>query len=163
MFLDKVEQARGSIPSDRVGVLLVGHGQPDEWDVEWPTETEHEIGAADEHPRAARRERLRPRQARPGVDGVQAAAGRASGARNSLARGIDLLVYFSAGISAESIHSQYDVPKLMSEARRSPPRVAVVNLGAWNDHPLTIQAIAERVERMIRTPAETPAALASEA
>ena len=76
--------------------------------------------------------------------------------------GIDLLAYFSAGISAESIHSQYDVPKLMSKAD-DPAGVAVVNLGAWNDHPLAIQAITERVERMLRRPAETPAALADEA
>ena len=29
----------------KVGVLLVGYGQPDEWDVEWPTETEQDLGS----------------------------------------------------------------------------------------------------------------------
>lgn len=57
-------------------------------------------------------------------------------------------LYFSAGIGAESIHSQYDVPELIAAAR-IPPGVEAVNLGARNDHPLTIRAIAERVEPLL--------------
>ena len=34
----------GDTPKSKVAMLLVGHGQPDEWDVEWATETEQEIG-----------------------------------------------------------------------------------------------------------------------
>ena len=58
------------------------------------------------------------------------------------------LLYFSAGISAESIHSQYDVPELVAEAQ-IPDGVETVNLGAWNNHPLTIKAIAERVKPLL--------------
>ncbi|MBD3291059.1 hypothetical protein GF337_19785, partial [candidate division KSB1 bacterium] len=43
MFVMRVNKTRGSTPKEKVGILLVGHGQPDEWDVEWPTETEQEI------------------------------------------------------------------------------------------------------------------------
>jgi protoheme ferro-lyase len=161
MFLDKLEKARGSIPADRVGVLLVGHGQPDEWDVEWPTETEHEISL-----RTSVLELLAENgydRAKLDLAWMEFKQPRVAHRATELASsGIDLLVYFSAGISAESIHSQYDVPKLMSEAV-IPAGVTVVNLGAWNDHPLTIQAIVERAGRMIRTPSESPGALASEA
>jgi protoheme ferro-lyase len=160
MFLDKVEQARGQVPRDRVGVLLVGHGQPDEWDVEWPTETEHEI--------ALRRSILEllvdSGYDRDKVDlaWMEFKQPRVAPRATELARSdIDLLVYFSAGISAESIHSQYDVPKLMSKAQ-IPAGVAVVNLGAWNDHPLTIQAIAEKVDRLMRSPHQETGILAAE-
>ena len=74
-----------------------------------------------------------------------------------------MISYFSAAISAESIHSEYDVPELVSQAEMPPGRHPCRTWGAWNDHPLTIQAIAERAERMIRTTAESPAVLVSEA
>ena len=31
--------------------------------------------------------------------------------------GVEKIVFFSAAISADSIHSQYDIPELVSEAR----------------------------------------------
>ena len=147
MFVDKVEAERGSLPRGEVAVLLVGHGQPDEWDVEWPTETEHELGL------------------RAGIIDALVATGydrrlldlawmefkepKATERAAQLASsGAKKIVYFSAGISAESIHSQYDVPKLVEKARID-ERVDVVNLGAWNNHPLTIKAISERVESLL--------------
>jgi sirohydrochlorin ferrochelatase len=147
MFVEKVEEARGEVPRDRTAVLLVGHGQPDEWDEEWPTETEHELslrtgiidalverGYSREHLDLAWMEFKEPEV------GEKAA--------ELAAADPDLLVYFSAGISAESIHSQYDVPELVAGAG-IPREVRTVNLGAWNDHPLTIRAIAERVEALL--------------
>ncbi len=44
MFIERANANIGDTDKSNVGVLLVGHGQPDEWDVEWPTETEHELG-----------------------------------------------------------------------------------------------------------------------
>lgn len=52
--------------------------------------------------------------------------------------------YFSAAISADAIHSQYDVPALVNAAN-VPEMVELVNLGAWNDHPMVIQAIREKI------------------
>ena len=147
MFVAKVEAERGDLPRDEVAVLLVGHGQPDEWDVEWPTETEHEIalrtnimdalvdeGYDRENLDLAWMEFKDPRV-------PERAAELAS-------QGITKLVFFTTGISAESIHSQYDVPELVAEARIG-DGVDVVNLGAWNDHPLAIQAITERVAELL--------------
>ncbi|MDF1542338.1 MAG: ferrochelatase [Anaerosomatales bacterium] len=143
MFVEKVEAERGDVPRDRVAVLLVGHGQPDEWDEEWATETEHELGL---------REHIIDALVAEGYDRslldlawmsfkeptVPERAGELASA------GADKLVYFSTGISAESIHSQYDVPELVAKARID-ESVEVVNLGAWNNHALTIRAIAESV------------------
>ncbi len=44
MFVHRAAANIGDTPKSEVGILLVGHGQPDEWDVEWSTETEQEIG-----------------------------------------------------------------------------------------------------------------------
>ncbi|MGD8903942.1 MAG: hypothetical protein PVI67_10290, partial [Anaerolineae bacterium] len=44
MFVQRANAHIGDTDKSRVGILLVGHGQPDEWDVEWATETEQEIG-----------------------------------------------------------------------------------------------------------------------
>lgn len=147
MFVDKVEQARGDVPREDVAVLLVGHGQPDEWDREWPTETEHELqlrhSIIDALVAAGYDRKLLDLAwmefKSPKVP-ERALAMAAAGARK--------FMYFSAGISAESLHSQYDVPKLVEKAGLG-PSVQPINMGAWNDHPLTIQAIAERVEALL--------------
>jgi protoheme ferro-lyase len=147
MFVDKVEKERGDLPRDKVGVLLVGHGQPDEWDREWPTETEHELALRSSIIDALveigyRRELL-------DLAWMEFKEPRVPARCTQLARsGVRKIIYFSAGISAESIHSQYDVPELVARADVGRD-VEVVNLGAWNNHPLTIKAIAESVEPLL--------------
>jgi protoheme ferro-lyase len=147
MFVDKVEKERGDVPRDQVGVLLVGHGQPDEWDREWPTETEHELALRSSIIDALveigyRRELL-------DLAWMEFKKPRVPARCTQLASsGVRKIIYFSAGISAESIHSQYDVPELVARANVGCD-VEVVNLGAWNNHPLTIKAIAESVEPLL--------------
>jgi len=143
MFLEKANAAAGDTDRSKVGVLLVGHGQPDEWDKEFPTETEHEIsfrknvldllvanGYRRENVGLAWMEFKEPKPAEK--------------VEELLANGVEKILYFSAAISADSIHSQNDVPELMHEAK-VPDGFPMINLGAWNDHPLTIQAIKEKV------------------
>jgi hypothetical protein len=57
-------------------------------------------------------------------------------------------LYFSAAISADALHSQYDVPALIHAARLR-PGVNAVNLGAWNDDPLVIAAIKEKIDSAV--------------
>jgi protoheme ferro-lyase len=65
---------------------------------------------------------------------------------NSLAAsGIKKMIFFSAAISADGIHSQSDIPELVEKAKAS-KQVEVIDLGAWNDHPLVIKAIREKIE-----------------
>ena len=149
MFREKADAALGDGDRSKTGVLLVGHGQPDEWDVMWPTETEHEVafrqnilnklvegGYKKENVDLAWMEFKEPQPAEK--------------VEQLLANGVEKILYFSAAISADSIHSQYDVPELMHEAR-VPEGFEMVNLGAWNDHPLTIQAIMEKVVAAINS------------
>lgn len=58
--------------------------------------------------------------------------------------GVEKLLYFSAAISADAIHSQYDVPDLVNQAK-VPQGFPLINLGAWNDDPIVIQAIKEKI------------------
>jgi hypothetical protein len=58
--------------------------------------------------------------------------------------GVEKIFYFPAAVSADSFHSQYDIPELIGEAK-VPASFLLVNLGDWNDHPLVIQAIFVRL------------------
>ncbi len=143
-FVEKTDAAIGGADKRGVGVVLVGHGQPDEWDREWPTETEHELafrqGILDQLAGAGYpRENLGLawmsfKEPRPAALVEQLAA-----------NGVRKIVYFSAAISADSIHSQYDTPELIGQAR-VPADLQLINEGGWDDHPRVIQAILEKID-----------------
>jgi hypothetical protein len=142
-----VEKAVAACPdmNDRptTGILLVGHGQPKSWDKEFPTETSQE---------AAFRDKLRERFVTAGFSAgnIRSAwmqfrePGVVSEARALGNANIKRLLVFSAAISADSLHSQFDVPELMKKARL-PTNIEVVNLGAWNDHPRLVDALDEKI------------------
>jgi sirohydrochlorin ferrochelatase len=148
MFLERANAHATDIDKSNVGILLVGHGQPDEWDREWPTETEHELsfrngvldllaanGYERENLSLAWMEFKEPHPA-PKVE-------------EFVERGVKRVLYFSAAISADAMHSQYDTPKLVSKAK-VPPDVQLWNLGAWNDDPIVIRAIKEKIDPLLR-------------
>ena len=147
MFLDKVEAATGDTDRSKVGVLLVGYGQPAEWDREFATETEQEIAFRQSVldllaengylPENLSMAWMMFKSPRP-VEKVEELA----------ARGVEKILYFSAAISADALSSQCHVPEMIERAR-VPAYVELVNLGAWDDHDLTIEAIFERVEPLL--------------
>lgn len=144
MFVYRANNNIADTDKSKVGILLVGHGQPDEWDVEWPTETEQEIGFRldvldllisdgyqEENLSLAWMEFKEPKPAEV--------------VEEFLDNGIERLLFFSAAISADAIHSQYDIPDLVYEADY-PEGFPIINLGAWNNDPLVIQAIKEKID-----------------
>ena len=54
-----------------------------------------------------------------------------------LKNGIEKLLFFSAVMSADAMHSQYDIPELVYEAEY-PEGFPIIDLSAWNDDPLVI-------------------------
>ena len=134
MFLERANNNIGSTEKSKVGILLVGHGQPDEWDVEWPTETEQELGFRYDvldilanngyDPKNLSLAWMEFKEPKP-----------AEKVQEFLDNDIEKLLFFSTAISAESIHSQYDIPTLVYEANY-PDNFPIVNLGAWNDDPI---------------------------
>lgn len=146
MFVQRADANIGDLDKSKVGILLVGHGQPDEWDQEWPTETQQEIcfregilevlsqnGYSKENMSLAWMEFKNPKPAEK--------------VEEFYANGVDKVLYFSAAISADSIHSQYDVPVLVNKAD-IPDWLPLINLGAWNNDPLVISAIKEKIDRL---------------
>lgn len=147
MFLERANTNSKDIDNSKVGVLLVGHGQPDEWDKEWPTETEQELsfrngvlelltanGYKRENLSLAWMEFKEPHPA-PKVE-------------EFVNNGVERILYFSAAISAEAMHSQYDVPKLVNKAK-IPSNIQLLNMGAWNDDPIVIRAIKEKIDILL--------------
>lgn len=144
MFVARANEIVGTHDKSKVGILLVGHGQPDEWDVEWPTETAQEI---------AFRESVLEYLAQDGFDPDNMSMAwmefkepqPAEKVEQFYRNGVDIVLYFAAAISADSIHSMYDIPELVNEAD-VPEDVLLVNLGAWNDDPIVIAAIKEKID-----------------
>jgi protoheme ferro-lyase len=147
MFLQRTKDHIGDIDYSKVGVLLVGHGQPDEWDVEWPTETQQEMGF---------RQSVLDDFARSGFQPENLSLAwmsfkepkPAPKVEDFVDNGVEKVVFFSAAISADSIHSQYDIPELVHEAE-VPDTLPIINLGAWNDDPIVIQAIKEKIDLLM--------------
>ena len=148
MFTSRAAENIGNTDKANVGVLLVGHGQPDEWDIEWPTETEQELKFREDvlnlfEKDGYRRENLslawmefkEPKPA-PKVEEFWQE------------NGVEKVIFYSAAISADSIHSQFDIPELVHQAN-VPDALPIINLGAWNNDPIVIQAIKEKIDQVI--------------
>lgn len=149
MFVTRVNTHLGETDKKKVGVLLVGHGQPKEWDINWPTETAHEIKF---------REDVLELFVKDGYDRKNLNLAwmefrdpcPSEAIKKLIQKGVKKIFYFSAAISADSIHSMCDLPELVAKADIS-NEVEVVNLGAWNDDSLVIQAINEKIDRVKST------------
>jgi protoheme ferro-lyase len=147
MFVEKANAAIGDTDKSKVGVILVGHGQPVEWDKEFPTETEHELKFRESALALLAADGYRPENM--GLAWMEFKEPHPKEkVEELLSKGVEKIIYFSAAISADSIHSQSDVPELIHEAA-IPANIDTINLGAWNDHPLAIQAIQEMIEPLL--------------
>jgi sirohydrochlorin ferrochelatase len=148
MFVERADAVLGETTREKVGVLLVGHGQPDEWDVEFPSETQQETvfregikrafvdaGYKAENVTSAWMEFKEPKPSKKIGELV--------------ANGVERILVFSASISAEAIHSQCDVPDLVRRAK-VPEDIFIINMGAWDNNPLVIRAIMERIDEVAR-------------
>jgi protoheme ferro-lyase len=144
MFVQRANANIGDTDKSEVGILLVGHGQPDEWDVEWATETEQEIGFREAvlelfendgyHPENLGLAWMEFKEPEP-----------AEKIEEWLDNGVKKVLYFSAAISADAMHSQWDIPTLVNKSR-VPEGYPLINLGAWNDDPIVIRAIKEKID-----------------
>jgi protoheme ferro-lyase len=147
MFVSRADEHLAGTPKSKVGVLLVGHGQPSDWDRIYPTQTEQETLFRD-----AITDRLvadgyqRDNISLAWMDFKEPAIDEA--VRRLVERGVEKLLVFATSISASSLHRLYDIPAAV-EAAGIPEEVEVVNLGAWDDDPIVIRAIKERVDRCL--------------
>jgi sirohydrochlorin ferrochelatase len=147
VFLEKVYTQMGNTSKEKVAIALVGHGQPDEWDVEWATETEQEMAFREEIIKLFVADGFRPENL--GSAWMEFKEPKpASLMETFVENGVTKIFYFSAAISADAMHSQIDVPRLVEEYN-FPEGVETMNLGAWNNHPTVIAAIRERIDETL--------------
>jgi protoheme ferro-lyase len=59
-------------------------------------------------------------------------------------QGVSKILVFSTHLSAKSIHSEIDVPKSVQSAEL-PSNMLIEYVGHYGDHPLAIQAMAEKI------------------
>jgi protoheme ferro-lyase len=147
MFLARANASLDGCDKSDVGIMLVGHGQPDEWDKEFPTETEQEARFREEILRLFEKDGYK----KENLGSAWMSFKEPKPARlveEMVKRGVKKILYFASAISADSLHSQHDVPELMHQAH-IPQDFPLVNLGAWNDDPMVIQAIKERVDALM--------------
>ena len=65
-----------------------------------------------------------------------------------VADGVQQVIYIPAAISADAIHSQADIPELV-EMAKVPADFPRINLGAWNNDPMTISAIKAKIDAQL--------------
>ena len=144
MFVNRLNAHVGNADKTDIGVLLVGHGQPDEWDKEFPTETEQELsfrydiidlfvkeGYKKENLSLAWMEFKAPKVEEKIQEFVN--------------KKIQKVYYFPAAISADCIHTQIDLPEQIARVD-IPSDMEIVDLGGWNNDPIVIRAFKEKVD-----------------
>jgi protoheme ferro-lyase len=143
MFVARADTHLNDVDKAKVGILLVGHGQPDDWDAIYPTQTEQETKFRDQV-----RERLIQAGYLPDnilLAWMEFKTPKITPAVQQLAAlGVKRILVFSASISADSIHSDIQVPEAV-EAAKLPENIQVVNMGAWGNSPLVIEAFRQRI------------------
>ena len=147
MFPARANANIGDTDKSKVGILLVGHGQPDEWDVEWPTETSQETGFREDVLAVLAADGYRPENLSLAWMEFKSPKP-APKVEEFVANGVEKVLFFSAAISADALHSQYDVPELIHKAK-VPEDFPIINLGAWNDDPIVIRAIKEKIDALM--------------
>ena len=152
MVADKVLRTAGDRDRATVGVLLVGHGQPAEWDADHPTETEQEQDF-----RGAIRSLLVDAGFRSDLVSEAWMSFRdpkvPERVRELARRGARTVIGVPVTISADSLHSLHDTPKLVRRGARG-TGLEVLEVGAWNTEPLLVALLADRAQQALAALAE---------
>ncbi len=144
MFPTRAGEHVGETAKSKVGILLIGHGQPDAWDKEWRSETAGENSfredildelVVDGYPREnINLAWMAFKEPKP-----------AKMVEEFHARGLEKVLYFPTAISADTIHSQCDIPELI-EMADVPVEFPVIDMHAWNNDPIVVQALVEKID-----------------
>ena len=143
VFVERANEMVAKINRSEVGILLVGHGQPTEWETLYPDQNKQE----DQY-REAIREKLiingyKPENVVLGWMEFQEPS--ITKTVHKLAeRGMKKILVFAVSLSADSIHSDVEIPAAVSAAKL-PKDVLIQYIGQYGDHPLAIQAMKEKI------------------
>ncbi len=144
VFVDRANNLTVDYTKSEVGILLIGHGQPDEWEDLYPEQNAQE---------SAYRNGIRDKLIADGFSADNVKLGWMSFQEPSIAtsaaalaaNGVNILIVCSVSLSAKSVHSLVDAPKGIEEANL-PNDILVEYVDQYGDHPLAIQAMAEKIQ-----------------
>ena len=145
VFVERADEMLTGIDKSKVGILLVGHGQPTEWEEIYPAQNRQE---------SQYREAIRAKLIADGFPPENVALGwmefqepDITASVQALAGlGVEKILVFAVSLSADSIHSDVDVPHAVRDANL-PANISVEFVGQYGDHPLAIQSMKEKIEQ----------------
>jgi protoheme ferro-lyase len=147
-IVDRANEMLAGLDKSKAGILLVGHGQPTEWEGLYPAQNQQE---------SVYREAIRAKLIATGYlpehvvlgwmefqePGITAIAKELAG------RGVQKILIIAATMSADSIHSDVEIPMAIEKAAL-PQEIAVEYISQYGDHPLAIQAMKEKIARCMQ-------------
>jgi protoheme ferro-lyase len=144
VFVERAEKLSAGLDRDEVGILLVGHGQPTEWEDLYPEQNRQE---------SEYRDGIREKLISVGFVSDKIIKCWMSFQEPTISEsavelanlGVKKILVFSVSLSAEAIHSERDVPEDI-EAAGLPDEIDIVYVGQYGDHPYAIQAMKEKIE-----------------
>lgn len=143
VFVDRANELATGVNKSNVGILLVGHGQPTEWEILYPEQNLQE---------SQYREAIRTKLVADGFASENVILGWMSFQEPTVTdsvlelagNNVEKILVFSVSLSAEAIHSEIDVPEAV-EAAALPDTITIEYIGQYGDHPLAIQAMIEKI------------------
>ena len=143
VFVERANEMTSGLEKTEVGILLVGHGQPTEWEKIYPAQNQQENQY---------REAIREKLIADGFSPENIALGWmefqnptiTESVKELSGRGLEKILVFSVSLSADSIHSDIEVPAAIREAKL-PADIAIAYVGQYGDHPLAIKAMIEKI------------------
>ena len=143
VFVNRANELSFGFQKTDIGIILVGHGQPDEWEELYP-----EQNLQEDQYRGFIREKLLaadflPENVVSGWMSFQEPTITQS-AKNLVENNVKKILVFSVSLSADSIHSEVDVPKAIRSANL-PEGIQIEYIGQYVDHPLAIEALIQKI------------------
>jgi sirohydrochlorin ferrochelatase len=144
-IVERADELTGETDKSKVGVLLVGHGQPTEWEQIYPEQNKQE---------SLYRDAIREKLIADGYQPDHVVLGWMEFQEPSITksivelsgRGVEKILVLAVSLSADSIHSDVEVPAAVSKANL-PAEIEVEYVGQYGDHPLAIQAMIEKIAK----------------
>lgn len=151
MIADKVWRAAAGRDLRTVGVMLVGHGQPRQWDATHPTETQQEQQFRDDIRALLIADGFRHDLVSDAWMSFRAPKV-PDRVRELATRGATVVIGVPVTISADSLHSLHDTPELIRKGAKGTV-LEVINVSGWNTEPLLVDILADRVRHALHSPA----------
>lgn len=146
LYINKVSTSVASSDKGKTGIVLVGHGQPPEWDKEFNTETQQENSFREDILKLLEANGYKPQNLKLAWMEFRDPEPKEA-IKELLSNGVTNIFYFSTIIGSESIHAKYDVPEKVQQAQ-IPSSVKVRQLTAFEDKTGIVKALIERIDEL---------------